>query len=378
MSRSSMRVEAEIQLLNEILAEREAEIDRHGTDAEAGPLECPAPQVLWTLFEPAAEETAWTLRMRMHVNKCPVCGPLMENLRGFAAAADGSSAVSKEGKAAWAAADKRLERNIRSLLTAKRKPEPFWKLSWLPPMRMAYAMGGCAAMLLAAAGLVVYYGAGNEDARSGRSPQEEAAIWTKPGAQTADSTKPAESAGTMPANSPDGEHLPEPAATGIAAGEPAAAPQLPVAASTGAADDGTIASGAGAGGGSKIAASSQAVKTAADGPAVLLTAGTKARVEVLLVRQQAGGEEIEGNLAPLSISGAPAVIFSAYLVEGSGPVRLRIHMLEFEGKRLEVQGGDLANVTVNWPAEWRKPAPGQTVVVGILNGTMVKSAGEKK
>jgi len=377
MSRSSIRVETEIQLLNEILAEHEAESEQKQHEAEAGPLECPSPQALWALFEQAAEETALTLGMHGHVNQCLVCGQLIENLRAFAATADGSSVVSAEGEAAWAAAGKHLERKIRSQLMAKRKSELFWKLSWLPPMGMAYAVGGCAAILLAAATWVVYYSAGKQEAHLVRFPQEEAAIWTKAGAQTADSTKPdsRESTGAKPASEPDREHLPEPTA-GSVADESAVVPRPTVATSSGAADDETIAPGAA--GAVKLAPSSSAVNTAADGPAVLLTAGTNARVQVLLVRQHAGGEVIEGNLAPLSLSGGSAVIFSAYLGEGSGPVRLRIHMLESDGKRLEVQSGEVSNVAVEWPAEVRKPVPGQTVVVKILNGAMVKSAGEKK
>jgi hypothetical protein len=102
------------------------------------------------------------------------------------------------------------------------------------------------------------------------------------------------------------------------------------------------------------------------------------RIQILLVRQEGSSTIVDAALTPLSSTASPSVIFSARIGAGSAPVRLRIHMIEQDGKRMKLQGADVTAVTVAWPDKERKPLPGESFEVKVLSGTTLTSEAEKK
>jgi hypothetical protein len=382
MNQPSIPTDAEIRLLTEMLANHDSFNDEGdpATNAQNNSMECPAPAVLWALFEPATEETAWTLRMRNHVKRCPECGPLTQRLQGFVAASDERSSLDEEYEAAWNSAKKRMERDFHNMLAMKVKPrpEPFWKLRWLPSRPMAYALGGCAAALLVLSGITLFYAGDKSDQGSSQLAQSESEIWTQPATKAGETSAPGAELPTEnnpPPHSTAPSNEPPPESTSTAAG----GEQQPSTGSTTAANpaksSGPDLSGIGNG---AVATSSEASKPAIHTTSVLLTPGMDAQIQILLIRHEAGGTMVEGALTAASSPGAPSVIFSARIEDGSAPVRLRIHMLELDGKRMNLQGGDVSAVTITWPETARQPVPGQNLEVRVTKGAKLTSEAEKK
>ena len=392
MTQPSIKSDAEIRLLTEMLAEHdsfaeEGDATPHADDNFTG---CPAPAVLWALFEPETEETTWTARMRNHVKQCADCGPLTQSLQGFVAASDEGSPLHAEYEAAWKSAENRMERNIQNILAlnTKSKPEPFWKLRWLPSMQLAYALGGCAALLLLISGITLYQEGKKQEAGSGQIAQSDAYIWSQPAAasdtpQAPNTTEQAASGDRVPAT-PIGNESPQQLTDGqiagsVAAGEPAAAPHPPAVASAGntGATPGSEGPSAGYESGGTITTSSKAAGPPIETVSLLLRAGMDATVQILLVHKEGTGTMIEGTLTPSASSGSPSAIFSARIGDGSVPVKLQIHMLELDGKRMKLQGG-VSAITVKWPVSARQPLPGQSLEVRVANGAKLVSEGKSK
>lgn len=404
MSQPSIKTDAEIRLLTEMLADSFDEESQIPPGASLRVSECPAPAVLWALFEPAAEETAWTLRMRDHVKGCPECGSLTKRLQGFVAASEDRASISREYEAAWKSAEKRMERKLQNMLALnaqsrmKPKPEPWWKLRWLPPMTMAYALGGCAVVLLLLSGITLFLAGGKPDASSNQLAQSDADIWSQPASQGDDAdrhgaSEPAGASSNAPGSSPgaaqpgssNGEVAAQHSAPGaVSTGQPlqsgpsAAEPRPTEAANPGANATATQRPELGGQPSRTIATSSEAANAAIHTLSVQLTAGMQGRIQILLVRQEGSSTIVDAALTPLSSTASPSVIFSARIGAGSAPVRLRIHMIEQDGKRMKLQGADVTAVTVAWPDKERKPLPGESFEVKVLSGTTLTSEAEKK
>ena len=272
-----------------------------------------------------------------------------------------------------------MERNIRKRLPIHPKPKRarWWSFEWLPSMAMVYTLGGSAAALLIFCAATVFLAGNKPPAASNQLARTEADIWTHPapqrrGAEPAIGLGSMESSERFPANTARNEpHSVEREAT--PAGEPRpnsqpvpAIPVLPGETGRPSARSGII------------AASSENASASVHRISVELSAGMQARIQILLARQESGSTIVEAALTTPSSTTAPSVIFSARVAEDSAPVRLQIHMLEQDGRRMSLHDGEINSVIVRWPDSERKPLPGQSFEVQVLSGATLESQAERK